>query len=502
MGDSILGIPVPGAPPGNPGLLESGQPIWNAMGQALTDAVNSYARAASGLDWQSAGATAFHDNLGHLTSIVGRDADNYHQFGNKLSEVGNRISEAQTVYNVSIAAATAAAAIGLGATLFTFGASDAAAAAEVGVDIAAITTEETALQVFINAVRVAIEEIIQNFLRNFITQFVINVVAQEASSVIGGHGLVVPNVESAVVYATAFSLIPGGGLAKTIIGSEIADAVSQEILTGHVNPTEVAATGILAGTFHFAPNVVGSLRDAFSGDPATIGDLNALVDQAKAAGIKTGGDAFQLSPADSQAVADQTNSILDTASANVPAIRGEIQGIATDTGGSIPQTLMPDGTLQYETKGADSLTRKISTDVAINGMTPAESAAQIKDAVRYTIVYPTETYAQSAEQAFATLRADGYTPVGSGPKVIWKNGSTYTGINSSWQSPSGQVFELQIHTPDSFGLKMSTHDAYDFMRVLPAGNPIRTQMESIARQLNNTVPRPPNVRSLGKLIGY
>lgn len=514
MGDTILGIPVPGAPPGNPDVLRSAQPIWHAMGDEINGALDDFMAAMGGLDWNSTAGTAFSDRVAHVRQQSRGDIQNFHAFGDALKGAGDRIDEAQMAYNASIAAATAAAAIGLGATFFTFGASDAAAAAEVAVDIDAIVTEEGLLQLFMNGLRTALMQIIQNFIRNFITQMIVNVVSQEVYSVADGKGLTAPNIETALVYSTAFSLIPGGGLLKTVVGSAGADALAQEVITGHLSLNELLLTAGTAGLFHVGGDVISGLRTpdeptaGRNGDPAEIpanlAKLNDLVAEADSLGIATGADAVPLSPEQAAQVRSAAETAVATAEANAPQIRSMVQRVAGETGGDIPQTVQPDGSLSNEVKTVDSVIRKVSTEVAADPtLSPSDVTAGMKDTVRYTITYPTESFTGGVDNAMTTLKADGYTPV-SDPKHVWGPDSSYSGTNSFWHAPNGQIFELQFHTTESYGLKMATHDAYDYVR-LPQGSmppALQQQMLDVMRQLNNAVPAPPNVASLGRIITF
>jgi hypothetical protein len=522
MGDTILGIPVPGAPPGNPDELRGGRPVWHRLGDEIDAALNDFVGAAAQLDWQSAAATAFRDSLDRLGSESRGDIRNYGAFGDKLKEAGDRIAQAQDVYNVSLAAATAAAGIGLAATVFTLGASDAAAAAEVAADIGAITTEEGLLQSFMAAVRAGIEAIISNFIRNFVTQMIVNVVAQEATSVLTGHGLVAPNLVDAAVYSAAFSLVPGGGLARTVIGSLGADAVAQELTTGSVNPGELLLTGLTAGGFHLGGQAIRGFRggtgetlpaeepggqlllDGFEPRGVTPGaeapspgsgtDLGGPLDEPLPFPGGLGGRVVLRDPIPEPAApldpAAQAQALIDRGVANAPRIRDDLQEITASGNLSIPE-----GSLEHELKTPGSLERKIADEAVIEGVSPGEMAARIKDTVRYTLVADASTLSADVRSTIGDLRDRGYQVLEV--KNSFQDGATYKGINATLRSPDGQVFELQFHTPESLEVKGQTHGLFEELRLPDTSDARKAEIIDELRQMSAQLDNPPGVGTLG-----
>ncbi|MFC4331612.1 pentapeptide repeat-containing protein [Streptomyces andamanensis] len=125
--------------------------------------------------------------------------------------------------------------------------------------------------------------------------------------------------------------------------------------------------------------------------------------------------------------------------------------------------------LEYRLKGADSLKRKLATDLFENiGRRPGEVLGGIKDSIRYTMEVPVERYTHGVQQAIDELQAKGFENVTY--KNTWDSAG-YKGINSTWRDPvSGQAFEVQFHTADSFTAKMDGHVLYEKER-LPGVSP-------------------------------
>jgi hypothetical protein len=126
-------------------------------------------------------------------------------------------------------------------------------------------------------------------------------------------------------------------------------------------------------------------------------------------------------------------------------------------------------------KEANSLKRKLATELA-DGDTLETAAAEINDALRYTLVLPERDYAVLAEQAIAKLKADGFKITVL--KNKWaenQNNLRYRGINLAlFDKDTNQVFELQLHTEASLVAKTIEHSWYDLNR-LPGGSEVVKQ---------------------------
>ncbi len=93
-------------------------------------------------------------------------------------------------------------------------------------------------------------------------------------------------------------------------------------------------------------------------------------------------------------------------------------------------------------------------------------ANQNNDALRYTIVFRTNKYADGFQNTIKKLRQDGFVIHPGRIWNAWKNEGTprdsgYRGINITVISSQKQRFELQFHTAESFLLKTETHHLYE-----------------------------------------
>jgi hypothetical protein len=167
------------------------------------------------------------------------------------------------------------------------------------------------------------------------------------------------------------------------------------------------------------------------------------------------GARLELSPEANAAADDLLRRAADAETVITPDVRAVVGGV--------------DGArlqgYDFVLKGEDSLKRKIATDLdRFPGRAPEQAVSAVRDSVRYTMEIPPGSYAEGIERAVADLRARGYENVAFKP--TWGDPGAYKGVNTTWLDPrTGQVFELQFHTPDSFVAKMETHGLYEAMRV-------------------------------------
>lgn len=151
--------------------------------------------------------------------------------------------------------------------------------------------------------------------------------------------------------------------------------------------------------------------------------------------------------------------------------------------------------LEYRLKGEDSLKRKVATALLEDPeLTPERALASIRDSLRYTVEIPTRDYSHGVQQAVDELRARGFENVTF--KNTW-DGSGYKGINSTWRDPStGQTFEVQFHTPESFAAKMDTHILYEKGRLPGISREEFDAIQAAQNELFDRVPVPHGTDSI------
>ena len=161
--------------------------------------------------------------------------------------------------------------------------------------------------------------------------------------------------------------------------------------------------------------------------------------------------------------------------------------------------------LDTAVKSESSLTRKISDrirprDVERLGMEKAVelSAAKINDALRFTMLFDPKTYVANITAAIATMKAKGYQFV-----KLWngwtKSDGTYMGVNATFKTAKGQLFELQFHTPETFNIKTKTHPIYEQARARVTSEAEKAALDQQQRDAYKSVDIPEDIEKIDKI---
>ena len=195
---------------------------------------------------------------------------------------------------------------------------------------------------------------------------------------------------------------------------------------------------------------------------------------------------------DSRADSPEVDAFISRAKAAEPEISRNMQDIKQN----VPGSDLP-GYDKFRLKTEDSLRRKISTDMLDNpNKSTDEVLSDIKDSVRYTLRMPADGYANDTNAAVDLLKAKGYENVSWKPS--WESPG-YKGINSAWRDPAtGQVFEVQFHTADSFSAKMEAHPLYEQWRLPDTPQWLKDQLDQQQMEIFGRVPLPPGLSRIGR----
>jgi hypothetical protein len=195
--------------------------------------------------------------------------------------------------------------------------------------------------------------------------------------------------------------------------------------------------------------------------------------------------------------------LLEQAKKSEPQFISDLLNLAKKTNGEMIG-------LEYRFKSEESLTRKLNDSAARQttilvrkGLSSKEAFStaissqtnKINDALRYTISFPTENYRIGYEKTINSLKQKGYKI-----ERVWDawldagrpEDSGYRGINATIVGKNGQKFELQFHTPESFEMKMKTHELYEEKRLNTTSLERKTEITKIMKELIKTIPIPPN----------
>lgn len=148
-------------------------------------------------------------------------------------------------------------------------------------------------------------------------------------------------------------------------------------------------------------------------------------------------------------------------------------------------SLVPD-TERFALKSPDRFKEKLANLIERRpDESAADLAAEIHDGIRYTFTFDSTNYADGVKQACGLIERDGSELDQLANR--W-GGEEYKGINSRWRHiASGQFFEVQFHTHESWEVKQTTHDTYEKVNDRTTGieevELLRAHQRELARSL-------------------
>jgi SPP1 gp7 family putative phage head morphogenesis protein len=166
---------------------------------------------------------------------------------------------------------------------------------------------------------------------------------------------------------------------------------------------------------------------------------------------------------------------------NEPEITKHVRAVAKGTG-------MDGLGIEYRIKAKESFLEKIRRNYNPDG-----NEYEIKDIIRYTLGADTDTLTDKTLKTIDKFEQEGYNTIRV--KNTWGPDSSYDGINTSIKAPSGQIFEMQYHTPESFELKNGElHKLYEEQRkILDYRSKEYIELEDRMIDLSNQLTFPKNI---------
>ena len=193
------------------------------------------------------------------------------------------------------------------------------------------------------------------------------------------------------------------------------------------------------GLIRFHPGQVTRVADSITvpGAPALIADL---ID-------RFGSDNRVV-------IEDAVQGYHEQAQATRPVVEEQLQEVATTNGGMMAG-------LENSLKQPESIRRKVQSRLLDqSGLMPGSA---ISDALRFTTVFPPETYTQGAQELIWQVQDTGDRVIDE--ENSWAPGDNYSALHYILSTTSGALYELQIHTPRSFLVKTSiNHVRYEEYR--------------------------------------
>lgn len=147
--------------------------------------------------------------------------------------------------------------------------------------------------------------------------------------------------------------------------------------------------------------------------------------------------------------------------------------------------------LEFRKKTSESLARKIATDSKIENISLSEAADNINDALRYTTIFDSDTFAKDYSEMKQKLIAENYKTVKV--KNTWLTDGPYKGVNTVVEK-NGINFEMQYHTQESFDLKNGPlHELYEKRRLSSTTKTERHKLDAEMVKLSKTLKVPKNI---------
>ncbi|MBR1697391.1 MAG: hypothetical protein IJ712_04090 [Anaerovibrio sp.] len=182
------------------------------------------------------------------------------------------------------------------------------------------------------------------------------------------------------------------------------------------------------------------------------------------------------------------------ARANEPRITMDMLDIANRLGTSMEG-------LEYSVKTASSIKSKIDrkTNKALEaGETPKQDFEYISetgDLLRYTEVVNHDEMADKVRDTVALLEEKGYTLDEIDNKYLNKDGR-YKAVHLNATSPSGQAFEIQVHSQETLAASRATHKMYEEWRAPETSKERKAELYTSIKRTYDSLPLPKGIEQL------
>ncbi|MBV7280782.1 XopAD/skwp family type III secretion system effector, partial [Xanthomonas vasicola] len=172
-----------------------------------------------------------------------------------------------------------------------------------------------------------------------------------------------------------------------------------------------------------------------------------------------------------QDIAVEAQALLRRARQMEPQVTDMLQRIAARHGGQLAGT-------QHQLKSYSSLQEKLKQRMALKKQTLEEAAANVNDALRYSMVLEPRDFTAGLRAVLAALDDQGHARVRLTNQFI-DYPPSFKAINVTLRSPDGALWEIQFHTPETFALKERFHDLYKHTHALALGGASRAEQRKL-----------------------
>jgi hypothetical protein len=185
-----------------------------------------------------------------------------------------------------------------------------------------------------------------------------------------------------------------------------------------------------------------------------------------------------------------TQSVYDSARGAEKSITPDMEEIAGELGAEMVG-------LEFSVKTASSVEDKIRRKVAA-GETEENVIQGMSDLVRYTQQGRHDQIVVRAARTIKKLQEKGYDIIEVDNKYLNPD-NNYKAVHINAMSPNGQKFELQIHSPESLGVKNKIHPLYEEWRKVSTSQGRRDELAKQMKEISARLPIPDDIASVSNL---
>lgn len=193
---------------------------------------------------------------------------------------------------------------------------------------------------------------------------------------------------------------------------------------------------------------------------------------------------LSLTPEERAAAHAEASQIAAIAAAAEPSISHDVRSIVDANGGELER-------FATRLKTFDSLYRKIQGIMVEDETGATDAAAEIRDAIRYTVVLDEHGYWAAGSSISDALQQAGYSAVKK--TKGWKRFG-YKGRNDTFVTAGGQEFEVQIHTRASLDAADQCHRLYEESRLTSTSAARKAELNEEQDAIFAAVPVPDDVK--------
>jgi len=168
-----------------------------------------------------------------------------------------------------------------------------------------------------------------------------------------------------------------------------------------------------------------------------------------------------------------------------PDVTQEVQDLAKEFDGQLQG-------MDFRFKDPDSMARQIEGKMEKDGLSIEDATGEVTDGLRYTMLFPPETFTEKTKAVEAALIKKGWKLRDHLNRNFFGPDSVYEGYSSVWEDDQGRIFEMQFHTPVSVAIRERNHKLYEIWRVSKSSR----ERDRLANEMQAAWSDPAYVRPL------